>query len=60
MNGQRRIGHFRHLYRLLPLKSDRAVEMVLHAYNYVRVVDPDPESGAAELLWTKYKEMKRK
>ena len=43
MNGQR-IRHFRHLYRLLPLKSDRPVEMVLHAYNYVRIVDPHGES----------------
>src|SRR6266852_1161345 len=40
-----------------PLKAQRAAEMLLHAYNYVRGLDPDGETGAADLLWAKYKEL---
>jgi len=42
------------------LGVDRAAEMLLHAYNYVRGLDPAGETGAADLLWTKYKELKGK
>ena len=49
------------LHRLLeaPLTLPRVMEVLLHAYNYVRAVDPNEESGAAELLWSKYKDLKR-
>src|SRR5882672_10914276 len=40
-----------------PLKVERAAEMLLHAYNYVRGLDPDGETGAADLLWAKYNEL---
>ena len=43
-----------------PLRLERAVEMLFHAYNYVRRLDPDAESGADDLLGSKYKELKRK
>ena len=43
-----------------PLKLERAVEMVLHAYNYVRSVDADGESGAAALLWSTYQKLRLK
>jgi hypothetical protein len=38
-----------------PLTLQRVVEILLHAYDYVRALDPNGESGAAELLWSKYK-----
>jgi len=41
------------------LRSDRAVQMVVHAYRYVRGIDPDGESGAADLLRSTYEELKR-
>jgi hypothetical protein len=41
-----------------PLTLEREVEMPLHAYKYVRDVDPDGETGAADLLWSRYKELK--
>jgi hypothetical protein len=40
-----------------PLNLKRAAEMLLHAYNYVRGLDPDVENGAAKLLLAKYKEI---
>jgi hypothetical protein len=40
-----------------PLRVARAAEMLLHAYDYVRGLDPDGETGAAALLWAKYKEL---
>jgi hypothetical protein len=43
-----------------PLKLERAVEVLLHAYNYVRGLDPDGETGAADLLLSKFEELKRK
>ena len=43
-----------------PLKPGRVSEMLLHAYNYVRGLDPDGKSGAADLLWCKYQEVKQK
>jgi hypothetical protein len=42
-----------------PLTSPRVMEMLLHAYDYIRTVDPNGKSGAAELLWSKYKDLKR-
>ncbi len=42
------------------LGVERAAEMLLHAYNYVRALDPVGKTGAADLLWTKYKEVKGK
>ncbi len=42
-----------------PLTLQRVVEILLHAYGYVRALDPNGESGAAELLRSKYKELKR-
>src|SRR5882757_5985645 len=49
---------FRQL-REAPLTLPRVMEMLVHAYGYVRAVDPNGESGAAELLWSKYKQLKR-
>jgi hypothetical protein len=43
-----------------PLRLNRAIEILLHAYKYVRGVDPDKERNAAGLIWTKYQELKRK
>jgi hypothetical protein len=40
-----------------PLTSERVVEMLLHAYCYVRDVDPDGKTGAANLLWSKYSDL---
>ena len=50
------------LHQLLQpqIKLERAVEMLLHAYDYVREVDPADETGAADLVWSKYEELKRK
>ena len=41
-------------------KLERAIEMLLHAYNYAQEVDPAGETGAADLLRRKYEELKRK
>jgi hypothetical protein len=43
-----------------PLKPGRVTEVLLHAYNYVRGLDPDGKSGAADLLLRKYQEVKQK
>jgi hypothetical protein len=43
-----------------PLKVERAVEMLLHAHNHIQRVDPDGKSGAADVLWSKYLQLKRK
>jgi hypothetical protein len=43
-----------------PLKPGRVTEVLLHAYNYVRGLDPAGKSGAADLLWCKYQEVKQK
>jgi hypothetical protein len=40
-----------------PLKVERAAQMLLHAYDYVRGLDPDGKTGAADLLWAKYEEL---
>jgi hypothetical protein len=40
-----------------PLRLDRAVEMLVHAYDYVRKLDPHGKSGAADLLLGKYREL---
>ena len=57
--GEQTEEYYRRLYQLLesPLRLERAVEMLLHAYSYVREVDPAGESGAANLLWSKYEEV---
>jgi hypothetical protein len=39
------------------LNVQRAAEILLHAYDYVQGLDPDGETGAADLLWAKYKEL---
>ena len=41
------------------LRLARAVEILLHAYEYVQGIDPNGESGAAAMLWSKYNELKR-
>jgi hypothetical protein len=51
--GYRSIGAAR------PVTRERAVEMLMHAYIYVRQSDPTNQSGAAEVLWSKYKELRR-
>ena len=43
-----------------PLNVERAAQMLLHAFSYVRVLDPNGETGAADLLWAKYKELNEK
>ena len=43
-----------------PLKAERALEMLLHAHKHVQKVDPDGKSGAADVLWSKYLQLKRK
>jgi hypothetical protein len=40
-----------------PSKVERAAQMLLHAYDYVRGLDPDGKTGSADLLWAKYKEL---
>jgi hypothetical protein len=52
----------RKLYQLPepPLNPERALEMLLHAYNYVRGLDLDGARGAANLLLSHYKELRRK
>ena len=42
------------------LKPGRVTKVLLHAYNYVRGLDPDEKSGAADLLWCKYQEVIQK
>lgn len=42
-----------------PLGSERALEMLLHAYNYVRALDLEGTRSAADLLLRNYKELKR-
>jgi hypothetical protein len=56
------IQFFRKLRQLpeAPLRVNRAAEILLHAHNYVRGLDPDGESHAADLIWSKYQELKRK
>jgi hypothetical protein len=56
------VQFFRKLRQLpeAPLRLNRAIEILLHAYNYVRRVDLDKESRAADLIWSKYEELKRK
>jgi hypothetical protein len=59
-NSARTSLDLRKLLREPPLRVERAVEMLLHAHNYVRRVDPDGKSGAADVLWSKYLQLKRK
>jgi hypothetical protein len=42
------------------LRSERAVEMLFHAYCYVRESDLGRRTCAASLLWSRYRELKRK
>jgi hypothetical protein len=42
-----------------PLTAERVAEMLLHAYSYVRDVDPDGKTGAANLLWSKYNDLEQ-
>jgi hypothetical protein len=43
-----------------PLRSERALEMLWHAYNYVRGLNVEGASSAAALLLSNYRELKRK
>ena len=56
------IQFFRRLRQLpeAPLRLNRAIEILLHAHNYVRGLEPNGESRAADLIWSKYQELKRK
>jgi hypothetical protein len=43
-----------------PLRPERALEMLWHAYNYVRGLDVEGASSAADLLLSNYRELRRK
>ena len=61
MIGIRTEEHLRDLHRLPypPPGQERAITTLLDAYNYVRRSNLEGTSGAADLLWSKYTELRR-